>query len=494
LYRNKKNRYFVLNMKENSHRREREEMQELLLQYQKLKSGANFNFLEEEAFERIIDYYDENEQLNLALEAAECGIRQFPFSSLLLVKKADLLIASHHFDSALEILDQASVLDSSDINIYILRIDAWLGLNNLEKAKQLYQSSLNLFEGQKKIEYLFELTDVFDDYELFAEVFDCLSEILKEAPLNHEALFKISFWADYASKWEESIELHNDLIDEHPYNHLAWFNLGAAYQGLKLYEKAIDAYLYAVSINEKFEFAYRNLGDAYMHTHNYEEAIEALEKVLELSLPEDIIYEALGHCYEKLRNSVQARSYFRKAQHLNPENSQLYYFIAITYMNERKWNNALDQLQHAIHIAPSKYPNYYFAISQCYQYTGKTQDAVNCLLQYINQKPTLIKGWKELITLLYDNGYYNDALRECENAFKLTNGKMLFVFFKAANLIKSGKKSEGLEILESAIKKSPKLLKEFISLDPSFLQRPSVVRVINHYLAKKEKRRKKKQQ
>lgn len=478
-------------MKENSHRGEREEMQELLSQYQKLKSGNQFNFLEEEDFERIIDYYDENEQLKMALEAADCGIRQFPFSSLLLVKKADLLIALHHFFDALGILDQAAVLDGSDMNLYILRIDAWLGMGNKEKAIELFKESVNMFDGIKKIDFLFELTDVFDDYELFEEVFECLKEILLVDQQNHEALFKISFWADYASKWEESIKLHNYLIDENPYNHLAWFNLGAAFQGLRLYEKAIDAYLYAISIDDKFEFAYRNLGDAYMHVHNYVDAIESLEKVLELSLPEDIIYEALGHCHSKLKNNAQARSCFRKAQHLNPESSQLYYFIGLTYMNDGKWGNALDQMQHAIRMSSSKFPNYYFTIGQCYNNTGNTQEAVNSLIQYINLKPSVMKGWKELINILYEHHYYNDALRECDTALKFTNGKMIFVFLKSACLIRLGQKKEGLLLLESAIIKAPKLLKEFISLDPSFLQRASVVRVINGYLAKKEKTKKK---
>lgn len=481
-------------MKENSHRGEREEMQELLSQYEKLKSGSQFNFLEEEDFERIIDYYDESEHLNLALEAADCGIRQFPFSSLLLVKKADLLIAMRHYADALRILDQASVLDGSDMNLYILRIDAWLGLGDADKAKEIYRDSVNLFDGIKKVDYLFELTDVFDDYELFEEVFDCLKEILMVDPKNHEALFKISFWADYASKWEESIKLHNYLIDEHPYDHLAWFNLGAAYQGLKLYEKAVDAYLYAVSIDDKFEFAYRNLGDAYMRLHNYEDAIEALERVLELSLPEDVIYEALGHCYAKLNNHAQARSCFRKAQHLNPENSQLFYLIGITYMHEAKWTNALDQLQHAIRLSSTKYPGYYFTIGQCYNSIGNVQEAVNNLVQYINLKPAIVKGWKELITVLYDNQYYDNALKETENAFHFTNGKMIFAFLKAACLIRTGKKKEGLLLLEGAIKKSPKLLKEFISLDPSFLQRASVARVINSYLDKKERAKKKHRQ
>ena len=75
-------------MKENPYRQEREEMKELLKQYNNFKTGKKFTFLEEEAFERIIDYYDENDNLPLALEAVNYGINQYTYSAALLLKSS----------------------------------------------------------------------------------------------------------------------------------------------------------------------------------------------------------------------------------------------------------------------------------------------------------------------------------------------------------------------------------------------------------------------
>ena len=47
-----------------NYRQNREEIQELLHQYENLKSGRSHSFLEEDAFEKIIDYYDEREELS----------------------------------------------------------------------------------------------------------------------------------------------------------------------------------------------------------------------------------------------------------------------------------------------------------------------------------------------------------------------------------------------------------------------------------------------
>ena len=168
------------------------------------------------------------------------------------------------YQEALKILNHAELLDSNDINLYILKTDAYLALDQQEKAVVLLENALILFEGEERMELLFELADVYDDYEEFDKIFDCLKLILEQDPNNEEALYKICFWTDFTGRNEESIRLHQQIIDDFPYSELAWFNLAAAYQGLKLYEKAVDAYKYAVAIDEKFDYAYRNMGDAYI--------------------------------------------------------------------------------------------------------------------------------------------------------------------------------------------------------------------------------------
>ena len=106
-------------MKENPFRQDNEEMKDLLIKYTNLREGRNFSFIEEEAFERIIDYYDEKEDLSSALEAVDYGIQQYPFSALVQIKKADLLIATRHYSEALGLLEKAELLDRTDINVYI---------------------------------------------------------------------------------------------------------------------------------------------------------------------------------------------------------------------------------------------------------------------------------------------------------------------------------------------------------------------------------------
>lgn len=467
-------------MRDNSFGEDKDEIRRLVKQFQNLKAGRGNSFLEEDAFEKIIDYFDDVEDIPQALEAVELGIGQYPYSSSLHIKKADILIAVRRYQDALDVLNHAELLDANDINLYILKTDVYLALDQQEKAVELLENALSLFEGQERIEMLFELADVYDDYEEFDKIFDCLRLILEQEPGNEEALYKICFWTDFTGRNEESITLHKNIIEENPYSELAWFNLGAAYQGLKLYEKSIDAYKYAVAIDEKFDYAYRNMGDAYIRLRKYRDAIESLEKVLELSRPEDVIYEAIAHCFDRLKNYAQARFYYRKASHLNQEDSKLYYKIACTYINEGQWATGAKQLQTALQIHRLQ-PEYNLAMGECKMNLGEYREAIQYFSNVVAQRPKNISSWEALIRCLYTGEYYDEALEQVAAAMNHTGDKPIFKFYLSAIYFAMGRSKEGLLQLESAMDTAPRLLKKMVSLNPAILQHQHVVDLIAKY-------------
>ncbi|MBX3252546.1 MAG: tetratricopeptide repeat protein [Chitinophagaceae bacterium] len=471
-------------MQENPQRNDRQEIRDLLKQFESFRLGKPHSFLEEEAFEKIIDHFDEKDDLAKALEAAELGITQFPYSASLMVKKADLLIATRKYTEALAVLENAEILDSMDIDIYILKTDVYLALDEHEKAVSILEAALHNFEGEERVNLLFELADVYDDYEEFDKVFDCLTHILQNDPNNEEALYKICFWTDFTGRSEESIKLHQGIINEYPYNELAWFNLGAAFQGLKLFEKAIDAYKYAIVINEKFDYAYRNMADAYIRLRRYKDAIESLEKVIELARPEDVIYEAIGHCYDRLKNYAQARFYYKKASHLNSDDSKLYYKIACTYINEMLLGKAVQYLESAMRIHRMQ-PEYNLAMGECLLELGNVKDAIIHFSNVVKVRPKGMGGWEALIRCLYKEDYFEEALEQIDVAIEAAGDKPLFTFYKSAVLFAMGKSKEAILLLQAAMERSPKMLRKFIELNPTILQNQQVVDLIAYFKRKR---------
>jgi tetratricopeptide (TPR) repeat protein len=467
-------------MNKSPFRENNDEMRELLRQFDNLKNGRSHSFIEEESFEKLIDYFDDKEDLAQAMQAADLGIEIYPYSSILMIKKADLLLAARQYREALHALDHAELLDSNDINLYILRTDAFLALDEHDKAVRLLEDALELFTGEERLELLFELSDVYDDYEQFDKVFDCLKLILEEDPLNEEALYKICFWTDFTGRNEESIVLHQRIINLHPYSELAWFNLGAAYQGLKLYEKSIDAYMYCIAIDEKFDYAYRNMGDAYIRMRRYKDAIEMLEKVLELSRPEEVIHEAIGYCYDRMNQFAQARFHYRKVSHMNPEDSKIYYKIACTYLNEGQYESAVKQLNQALRFHRMQ-PDYNLAMGMALVELGNYRGAVEHYANVIKSRPKNVKGWSAMLDCMLRSDMLDNADEYACAAYENTGGKTIFIFYRSAIFFALGKTRQAITQLEMGMEKSPKLIKKLIELNPKILQHPQVVDLIARY-------------
>ncbi len=470
-------------MRNDRYRQDREELKELLAQYDNLRAGRPNSFIEQEGFERLIEYFDEKDKLQEALTVCDYAINQYPNTPPLMLLKANLLIVTKSYGEALDLLDEAEVLDSSDSDLYILKTDAYLALDMQAKAAEVLESAIETFEGDEKLDLLFELSDVYDDYENFEKVFDCLVLILKQDPANEEALYKICFWTDFTGRNEESIILHKEIIEEQPFNELAWFNLGAAYQGIKLHEKAIDAYGYVIAINEKFENAHRNMGDAYLRLRNYKDAIESLQKVLELSIPEALVYEAIGHCYDRMENYAQARFYYKKASHMDAEDSRMHYKIATTYMNEGAWQSAIKCLNLSLRTNRMQ-PDYNLALGQCYLQMNNIDEALACFGNVVRIRPKNISGWTELLKCLLHAEYVTEGIEYAQFAYEQTDRKPIFLFYQSIFLFADGQFKEAALQLENGMAINPKLIKKFIQLNPSILKHRQVVEIIARYKKK----------
>jgi tetratricopeptide (TPR) repeat protein len=459
---------------------DKENIQDLLALYEELRRGGGRGYLEEDSCERIILHFQDKEAYKKALEAARWAVERFPYSSLLKIKMADVLIQLRRFQESKRILEEAALLDNHDINLYILQVEIYLALEDPVQAAATQSEAISLFEGEERVELLFELADVFDDYECYEKVFECIRDILLVEPTNEEALYKICFWTDFTGQNEESIRLHQQILEDHPYSELAWFNLGAAYQGLKLYEKAIDAYQYAIAVEEKFDYAYRNMGDAYIRLRRYREALEALERVTELTKAEDVIFEAMGFCYERLRQPAQARSQYRKAVHLRPDDSLLHYKIAVTYQAEGQWAKAIQQVEAALKRFPRQ-PDYNKLAGECHARLGQWQQAIDHLALVVRARPKTANGWDALIRCMFEAGAHQEAYKQSARAYAFTGQKPLFLFYQSAACLAMSRNVEGLEWLEQAMAQSPKLLKRFMEVFPQALQNRAVVDLLARY-------------
>lgn len=458
-------------------------LQDLMRRYEEVKNGIATSILQEEEFEKIIEFYFQESNEEQALLACEIAATYYPFSSEILLLKAEILTQSQKFGQALLVLDDIDQLDQNSLDAVLLRSDIFLSQYKYDQAAALLEQKALEFEGKDKVEILLELADVYDESEAFEGVFDTLKRVVAIDRRNEEALQKLCFWADFTDKNDESIKIHTAITDEDPYNSLAWFNLGSAYQSEKLYEKAIDAYEFCVAIDDKFEFAYRNMADAYMRLKWFDKALEVLEKHLEISKPEDVIYEAMGFCFEKQKNFAKARYYYRQASQLSPEDDTIFYKIGETYAREKQWEKAVKAFSVALHLNKEN-ASYCIAIGNCLMEMDVKSEALICYLNAVRLKPNNKTIWVALIRGLYHAGFYEEAITQLELAKQSCEHKPDFDYLQAAALFELGKSKEALLYLEKALASGFNKLKLFTDLNPENLKRTAVNDLIMRYKKK----------
>ncbi|MBS1644990.1 MAG: tetratricopeptide repeat protein [Bacteroidetes bacterium] len=460
-----------------------DEMDQLLARYEQVKRGESVGMMDEEEFERIIEYYFQESNEEQALLACDIARTYYPFSSSVLLLRAEILTQSQKFGQAQKCLDEIDQIDQHNLDAILLRADIFVAQHRLDQAKQLLEEEAEFFEAKDRAELLLELADIYDEDEDFEEVFNTLKRVLQLDKRNEEALQKICFWTEFTGNGEESVALHTALTDEDPYNALAWFNLGSAYQGMKLYEKAIDAYEFCVAIDETFEFAYRNMADAYMRLKWYEKALEVLEKHLEIAKPEDVIFEAMGYCWEKKKNFPKARHYYRQASQLSPKDDGIFFKIGETYSREKQWEKAVKSYSVALHLDKEN-AAYCMAIGNCLMELDVKNEALVCFLNAVRLKPGNKSTWVALIRGLFIAEYYDEALTQLEMARDHCGNKADFDFYQAAILMEMGKSKAALFQLEKGLKEMPSKLKIFTELNPENLKRSAVVDLIGRYKKK----------
>lgn len=455
-------------------------LQDILSRYEDVKNGESTSIMLEEEFEKIIEFYFQESNEEQALLACEIAATYYPFSSEILLLKAEILTQAQKYGQALIALDEIDQLDQKNLDAVLLRSDIFISQYKYDQAAALLEHKALDFAGKDKIEILLELADVYDESEDFEAVFDTLKRVVAIDKRSEEALQKLCFWADFTGKNEESIRIHTAITDEDPYNALAWFNLGSAYQSEKLYEKAIDAYEFCVAIDDKFEFAYRNMADAFMRLKWFDKALEVLEKHLEISKPEDVIYEAMGFCFEKQKNFPKARYYYRQASQLNPEDDTIFYKIGETYTRERQWEKAVKAFSIALHLNKEN-ASYCIAIGNCLMEMDVKSEALICYLNAVRLKPSNKTIWVALIRGLYRAGFYEEALTQLELAKQTCDEKPDFDYLQAAILFEMGRSKDALLYLEKGLSAAMKKLKLFSELNPENMKRIAVNDLIMRY-------------
>ncbi|MEO5674602.1 MAG: tetratricopeptide repeat protein [Chitinophagales bacterium] len=434
-------------------------------------------------FEYLIHHYESNENWKKAMKVLEYALEQHPYESLFIIKKAGMFIFFKKYKQALDLLDQAEIMDPSDITIPILRCDVYIERKQHHHAEKILQDAIEKCDDQADREdMLLELADVYEDWDRYDMVFETLNKVLEINEENEEALSRMWYSVELAGRQEESIALHKRIIDNHPYSYLAWHNLANAYYDLGIFDKAIEAYEFVTAINENWDLAYRDCGDAYFRLKQFHKAIEQFQKAIEFSKPYEELYFSIGYCHEKLKDLNIARSFYRKAVAAEPKYSDAFFRIAETFRKEKLWENAVHFYKKALRVVPEN-ANYLLGLAQSFYNLGEIDPFIFVCqsVMALNVKNKTRAQYEKLAGYLIDLGCIEDALQLIDFAAMEKGSTAAFPYMRAICFFKFGNRKEAIAWLEEALNLNYGKHRLLYKFAPELKSDPMVAAIVEQY-------------
>jgi len=306
--------------------------------------------IDAEEVERIVNYYQSTGHYDKALQIINTSLEHYPYSGLILLRKAQLLFDLKICEEALECLDRVETFEPGELGIYLLRSEILTFQSSHEEALAVLDHAMELADKEEAADVWLHRADVYEDWEKYPEVYENLKACLLADNTNEEALSRINYCMEITEQYIDAVELHKTIIDNDPYCFWAWYNLSFAYASMELFEKAIDALEYVVAIDEDVTYAYKDLAQYYHEIGENKKALEAISDYAGKIKPEADIYLLEGKCYFELENMRGARYCFRKAVRTNSSSHEAFFNLGMTYVVEEKWKQAFQNLKKAISL------------------------------------------------------------------------------------------------------------------------------------------------
>ncbi len=450
----------------------------LVSDYEEMISNGEQLYLTEKSFSDIIDYYQNENQVNRALSVSDLAIQQFSFRSEFYIKKAKILQKLNRPKECLEILDLAEKIAPGELEIKLLRIKVYAHSGQIEDASAILEKLNSYVTGIEISELLICESYIYEVIEDYNAMYDVLKKAILIDPKNEEALDRFWFSIEFSKNYFGAIDFLKKIIDDQPYSYLAWYNLGEAYSCIGEYKNAIQAFEYSFIINKDHQSAYLECADLCIQIKKYSKALEIYKEATAMfGVDEDILIN-MADCHRELGSLSIAKYNLYKALKYDPYNDEVYFKLGQCYMQEKNWQNALKSFHKAIAIEEST-EDYFLHIAEVYYILGSYEKA-----DFFYRKATTIAPeesyyWSKYATFLIKTGEKKLALQLLDKAEDFTFGADI-LYCKSAALILSENKG-GLEVLEEALKEDHAIHNLLFEIEPELSLNKNIMAMIDYF-------------
>lgn len=436
---------------ENENNRSLISIQSLVRRYEDRLQQGNPEYFSEQTYLQLLEYFEAERLYTKALEAAGQAITHHPFSINLFLKKAQLLIDAGQAGNALSVIEQAQGLAPGEIEVQLLRAEAFIAIGKEEEGLRLLEFLKESASEQDLSSILLVEALAYERREAHERMFYTLKQALEHDPQNEGAIERLGVCALQCRKFEESIRLHEAILSKDAYQSIAWYNLAQACLHVNQYELAIEAYEFAFTIDEGFCLAYRECADLCLELQQFNKALNCYLELLEQEggHADSDLYIQIGACHLRLDHPQTAITFYIRAAQLDPLNDEIFFSIGECYAAIGEWMNAVQHFEKAIEIEAER-EEYFAALGEAYFNLGNADMAIGLLETAVGLNDIEARYWIMLATFMIDSGRGDAALEILEEGMQSAPSAEI-TYCRIACLFATGNRSAALYWLSEAL-------------------------------------------
>lgn len=281
----------------------------------------------------------------------------------------------------------------------------------------------------------------------YKEALQNVDDFLKKYPNNKIAIEEKAYILIKSDKNDEGLALLTDLYNNGEHSSTILNNICWAYNNLHLYEMANNYIDISLKNFTPTETEYVNKGNALHGLKNYDEAITYYDKALDKNPKSTLGLWGKGLCLYDNMEYIKCLECFKSYEALGGDNKDLDYYFKNSYLKLKDFDGAIDELNILINKDTNNY-SASISLGIVYEEKGDYDKALACYdsiikkapdnaAAYYNKSICLVKMGKYdeacdslKLTVIYDNEYLYDILKEPEFKVLKNNLKFKDLFFK----------------------------------------------------------------
>jgi tetratricopeptide (TPR) repeat protein len=451
----------------------------LIKRYENVVHRKSRDYFDEEEFEMIIDHYLSINKWKEAIAAADRGSAQYPYSSELKLRYADILIVRGEVARALQLLQRVEQMGVNDSDIHFLKARAYVRQKKFKEAEAHFEKSRRMEEREEEVlRILFSAATDWIDAKEYRRAMACFRQLLDIDPQNEYVLNDMAYCYEQLDDLEKAADCYEQCIAINPFNETAWYNLGNIYSFQEDYEKAIQAFDFSIAIDNHNGPALFNRATVLIQQERFRDAVDTFTEYLTIDPDNPHVLCAIAECYENMNDPAQALDYYAQALKADPECADACYGKGLILMDRQDYDEAFDYMKMALHIDPEN-PEYYYGLGVLLLRVNANDMATKAFLRAVHLDPSDTESWLILSELVGSD--LQRALGVLDRAGLHNPDDAAIHFRKAALYFIMENKKECLASLERALAIDASDDSDFLAICPEAMTHEDIKTLYAQY-------------